>query len=427
MTMRGRSLFSILVMLATMFLASCKGGYVCQETFGASTCTPSGSGLGTTGGGGGGGGGSSSETFAFAVDQGGLIDGYTLNTSADTFQITSGYLGPAVPTNTGGVGMVIAQKQFLYAGFASTDQIYGWTISSTGTLTAITGSPFPAPYLSNYGLGVGQSNMTINPTGTMLFVSDTTQDEIYVYTIGTGGVLTEVTGAPFTVPFPPMNLATDGLGKYLYAINGNYTTHTGSQIAAFAIGTSGALTAITGSPFAYNMWQVEGDPSGQFLIGTSGNTVSYSGVDDNNLYVFNITPSGSTAGAITEIAVVPTVYSPFSIAVQPNTGGNLVYSFSFNDTDTAYNAIEGYQINETTGGLAPDTGSPFSGVGYGSWGQFDQSGTLLFAYSSYLNETTDTFVTQLAPLEVATGGALTQPVTTLPLVTPGFWSVTDPQ
>jgi hypothetical protein len=427
MTMRGRALLSVLVMLATMFLASCKGGYVCQETFGASTCTPSGTGITSGGGGGGGGGGGTSESFAFAVDQGGLIDGYTLNLSADTFQITSGYAGPAVPTNTGGVGMVIAQDQFLYAGFASTDQIYGWTISSTGTLTAISGSPFPAPYLSNYGLGVGQAEMVTNPAGTMLFVSDTTQDEIYVYTIGTGGVLTEVTGSPFLIPFPPMNLAIDGLGKYLYAIDGNYTTHTGSQIAAFAIGTTGGLTAITGSPFAYNMWQVVGDPTGQFLIGTSGNTVSYSGVDDKNLYVFNITPSGSSAGAITEVGTFATVYSPFSIAIQPNSGGNLVYSFSFNDTDTAFNAIEGYQLNPNTGVLAPDTGSPFSGVADGSWGQFDQSGTLLFVYSSYLNESTGTFVTQLAPIEVGSGGALTQPVATLPLVTPGFWAVTDSQ
>jgi hypothetical protein len=145
------------------------------------------------------------------------------------------------------------------------------------------------------------------------------------------------------------------------------------------------------------------------------------------LYVFNITPSGTSAGALTQIATEATVYSPFTIAVQPNTGGNLVYSFSFNDTDTAFNAIEGYQVNETTGLLTPDTGSPFSGVAYGSWGQFDQSGTLLFVYSSYLNETTDSFLTQLAPIEVGVGGALTQPVATLPLVTAGFWAVTDSQ
>jgi len=34
-------------------------------------------------------------------------------------------------------------------------------------------------------------------------------------------------------------------------------------------------------------------------------------------------------------------------------------------------------------------------------------------------------VTQLSPLEVGTGGALTQPISTLTITTPGFWVVTD--
>jgi hypothetical protein len=432
MKIRDRVLLLVLVVLAAMSLVNCNS-YSCGG-FGALPCTSAGTGNGSGGfGGGGGGGGSTTAAFAFAVDQGGTIDGFTLNTSAGTFSPTSGYTAPAVPTNTGGVGMVVAQKQFLYVGFGSTDQIYGWTISSTGTLTAISGSPFSAPYLSNYGLGVGQANIITNPAGTLLFVSDTTQSEIYVYTIGSGGVLALANGgAPVSVPFEPMNLTTDGLGNYLYAIDGNFTTHTGSEIAAFVIGAGGVLTPVVGSPFATSsdtMWLLKGEPTGQYLIGTSGNSVAYSGVDDDNLYVFSITQSGADAGAIAPVAGSPFstgLDSPFSIAVQSNTGGTLVYSFSINDTDTAFNPIEGYGISGT-GTLTADSGSPFSGIGDGSWGQFDQSGSLLFVYSSYLNVGTGTVVTQLAPLEVGSGGALTQPISTLTLVTPGFWVVTDPQ
>jgi 6-phosphogluconolactonase (cycloisomerase 2 family) len=363
------------------------------------------------------------------VDQNGTIDGYTLNATAGTFGLTSGYTAPVIPPNTGGVGMVVAQDQFLYAGFASTDQIYGWTINSSGSLTAIAGTPFSAPYLSDYVSGVGQANMITDPAGTMLFISDTLGHQIYVYTIGSGGVLNAVTGSPFALPagFESMNLSTDGLGKYLYAINGDFTTHTGSEIAGFAIGSGanlGKLTPVVGSPFAYPMWLVKGEPSGQFLIGTSGNTLSVSGTDDDNLYVFSITPSGANAGAITQVAKVSTSFSPYSIAVQSNANGNLVYSFSFNDT--AFNAVEGYQI-VSTGTLTRDTGSPFSGVADGSWGQFDQSGNLLFAYSSYLDASTNEIVTQLAPLDVSSAGVLTQPVATLTLKTAGFWAVTDPQ
>jgi hypothetical protein len=419
-------------MLATMFLVNCQD-YKCGG-FGALPCTSAGTG-GGTGPFGGGGGSSKPAAFAFAVDEAGTIDGYALNTTAGTFAATSGYTAPLVPTNNGGVGMVVAQEQFLYAGFGNVGELYAWSIdSTTGGLTAISGSPYSAPFLADYGLGVGQANMITNPAGTLLFISDTLQSEIYVYTIGSGGVLTLVTGSPFLVPFGPMNLATDGLGKYLYAIDGNFNTHTGSAIAAYVIGTGtslGTLTPVVGSPFvgsSYLMWQLNGEPTGQYLIGTSGNSVVQSAVDDDHLYVFSISQSGTNAGAIAPVTGSPfaTRYSPFSIAVQSNTDGNLVYSFSFNGAASAFNPVEGYAIS-STGTLTADTNSPFSGVAEGSWGQFDQSGAFLLVYSSYTNESTGDLVTQLGPIDVGTGGALTQPISTLTLATPGFWVVTDPQ
>jgi hypothetical protein len=431
MTIRARVLLSLLTVLATMFLVNCRD-YSCGG-FGALPCTSTGT--GGTGPFGGSGGGSKASAFAFAVDDAGTIDGYTLNTTAGTFAGTSGYTAPVVPPNDGGVGMVVAQEQFLYAGFGSAGALYAWSIDpTTGGLTAISGSPYTAPFLSDYGLGVGQANMITNPAGTLLFISDTLQNEIYVYTIGSGGVLTLVTGSPFAVPFGPMNLATDGLGKYLYAIDGNFNTHTGAAIAAYVIGSGtslGTLTPVVGSPFIganYSMWQVNGEPTGQYLIGTSGNSVVKSGVDDDHLYVFSISQSGTNAGAIAPVTGSPfvTQYSPFSIAVQSNSNGNLLYSFSFNDTASAFNPVEGYAIS-STGTLTADTNSPFGGVAEGSWGQFDQSGDFLFVYSSYINESTGDVVTQLGPLDVGTGGALTQPIFTLSLATPGFWAVTDPQ
>ena len=225
-----------------------------------------------------------------------------------------------------------------------------------------------------------------------------------------------------------MNLATDGLGKYLYVIDGTNSTHTGTAIAAFAIGTGtslGILTPVVGSPFTYPMWLVKGDPTGQFLIGTSGKTAFLSGTDDNNLYVFAITQSGSSAGAITQVTKQPTTNAPYSIAVQSNSGGNLVYSFGFNDTDTAFNPVEGYSLSGS-GTLSQVTGSPFT-IGEGSWAQFDQSGVYMFTYASFINVNTNVITTQLTPLVVGSTGSLSQPISTFPLITPGFWVVTDPQ
>jgi hypothetical protein len=49
----------------------------------------------------------------------------------------------------------------------------------------------------------------------------------------------------------------------------------------------------------------------------------------------------------------------------------------------------------------------------------------LIAYSSYENISTDAITTQIAPLDVASGGGLTQAASSLVLTTPGFWVVTD--
>lgn len=446
-----RALSVLLALLTMWMLAGCSGTSVCPTVgFGDSTPCTTGGGGGTFGGGGGGsggggGGGSSTPTtFAYTIDQGGTIDGYVFSNSGGTFTTISSstYTAPTIPANGGGVGMVVAQQQYLYAALADDNEIYGYTIGASGSLTAMSSSPFTAPYLSNYASGVGQANMITNPLGTLLFVSDELGESIYVYQIGTGGTLTEVSGSPFACPggFIPMNLTTDGLGKYLYAVNGDYTTHQGSGIAAFSIGTGtnlGVLTAVTGSPFTgtgFNMWQLKGEPTGQFLVGTTGSSAAggFSGSDDDNLYVFSIAQSSAASpGAIAQLSGSPfaTEFSPFTIAGQSNTNGNLFYSFSFTDAGVL-NPIEGYAIS-SAGALTADGGSPFnlSNSNYtweGTWGQFDQSGGYLFVYLSYYNSSNE-LVAQIAPLAVASDGTLTEPANPVALTTPGFWAVTDPE
>jgi 6-phosphogluconolactonase len=445
MTTKVRVLVSFLVALALMFLAGCKGGYTCAATFGSSSCTPSGSGLGgsgTGGTGGGGGGGGAATAFAFAVDQNGTMDGYELNVTAATFAPISGYNAPEIPPTDPSLGAVVAQQQFLYSAFASTEQIYGWSIDKTsGALTAVNGSPFSASYLGFVGVsGFNQLSMITNPAGTLLFVSDATDNEIWVYEIGlaagtTPGVLTLAPGAPFsTGTFQPWNMTTDGLGKYLY-VTSITADHQGTGVAAYSIGTGGSegtLAPVAGSPFlsgpsgAYNMWAVQGEPSGTFLIGTTGETIATgAAADDKNLYVYYIEQSGTAPGSIKPVPNSPfaTVYAPFNIAVQPvEANGEFVYSFGVNDSAQAYNPVEGYLLNTTTGALTAITpGSPFSGVTFALYGQFDQSGDYLFSYG-------DVATPQLAVMDDAAGtGVLTETLSPISIVTTGYWAVTDPQ
>jgi len=311
--------------------------------------------------------------------------------------------------------MAVAQGLYLYAVYYETGQIFGWSIGSHGSLTAISGSPFSASYLLNSAEPGGWQTMITNPTGTLLFVEDLSGTAIYTYQIGQGGVLTAANnGSPQIVPALPENLATDGLGKYLYVtlepVGGI------AEVGAYAISSSGSLTAVPGSPFAYSMYQVQGDPSGKYLIGTA----SESGI--SSLYVFNIQSTGTNAGAITPVTGAPfsTVYPPYSIAVQQNTGGDLIYSFSLSTTSGGYNPIEGYELNASTGALTAISGSPFTTVASGDLGQFDQSGTLLSVYS------VSGGTAELGVLAVGSGGALAQPVSAVDLTALGPWVITDP-
>jgi 6-phosphogluconolactonase (cycloisomerase 2 family) len=435
-----RVLLGLLMMLATLLLVSCSGGSPgCQGvTFGSATCSAgsggTGFGGGGSGGGGGGGGGGNATPTALVYDvdgteqsgsTNGTIAGWDLSNSAGSFLALSSYTAPQVPASETGEGMVVVNKQFVYTIFELQEQIYGWSINSTnGGLTALSG--FPITVTLNLPVNApGQFQMTTDPGGNYLFISSTGANDIFVFSINSStGALTPVLGSPFASPIEPGNITTDGLGRFLYVCGAG--THEGTDFVGFTIGTGGLLTLIPGGPFgAGNIWQLQGDASGRYLIGTSGSSLAVSGFDDDHLYVYSI---NQTTGAVTQAAGSPvsTVYSPYTIAIQPaSSNGEFVYSFGINDAGNGYNPIEGYQLNTSTGALTAITGSPFgNNVFLGDWGQFDQSGSNLLVYSSILSG--GSTVTQIGPMQVGSDGSLTDPVAPITLGAPGYWVVTDP-
>ena len=429
MTMRVRGFLMLVAGLAVMGLASC-GHYTCGATFGNSTCTPSSPGLG------GGGTAGSATAYAFAVDdQNDTIDGYTLSTTAGTFAATSPYTAPVMPANFGGVGLVVAQNKFLYGVFPDLQQqeLYGWSIDSTGNLTLLNGFPQAMTLTIPTLLLYNQYAVITNPAGTLLFVSDAGINQIIVYQINsTTGALTPAPGSPFSAgTIVPQNMGMDGGGKYLYVSSEEGSLdHAGTVVGAFSVSSTGVLTQIAGSPFNYPLWEMQGDPTGQYLIGISGETDGYFGSDDYSLYVFSIQPqTGTTPGAITPVTNSPFssgLYAPFNIAVQPvATSGALIYSFSEND-DLALgpNPIEGYQLSTSNGALTAVSGSPFSALTPSAWGQFDPSGTYLFTYSGIGSSV------GLSAYQVTSGGGLTSIGSVVPLTTSSsyaYWAVADAQ
>lgn len=424
-----RLLLSLLGMLLMLLLVNCSGAPGCpQVSFGSSSCaaTPPGFGSGggsggTGGGGGGGGGGSTANALAYVVDQNGTIDGYALNTTAGTFGPAPGFTAPIVPVNLGSVGVVVPQGKFLYAVFEDLQQIYGWSIDSSGNLTALSGFPVSVSLNNIAALTYNQQVVITNPAGTLLFISEFGNEQILVYQISTSGALTAAAGSPFsTLPasLEPQNMAMDGLGRFLY-VGEDSADHSGAFVVGYAVSSAGVLTEIPGSPFNIPIWEMQGEPSGNYLLGISGKVQFLFGSDDKSLYVYNI---DQTSGALSAAVGSPfaTVYAPFNITVQPtSTNGEFIYSFGFDDSGVGTNPIEAYQLNTSTGALTAVAGSPFNGLSSTAWGQFDQSGLYLFGYSPATPDVS------LAVINVSSTGVLSETLASTPLTTGGYWAPAD--
>jgi 6-phosphogluconolactonase len=310
-------------------------------------------------------------------------------TPAQSCRVTLGS-GIVATTNIANVAVVCRKTgQFAYTANNGSNDVSGFKIDpTTGALTVIGGTPVP--------VGAAPAIVTTTSDGKFAYVAGDNGTTITAFAIDqTTGVLTPIAGSPFAVPFvngqPFPGMAVDPSSKFLYmASMGD------AQVAGFAINaTTGALTAVPGSPFAAGV-----DSSGLPAFSPSGTFV----------YVTNQGPTGSVSGYAIDPntgSLTPVPGSPFAAGNDPtwvsftpngkfayvsNSGDNSVTAYSvdatgaftavgvpyvdggqnpgdltvdFNGThlyvpDQNTNQISVYAINQTDGTLTIVAGSPFA-------------------------------------------------------------------
>ena len=126
---------------------------------------------------------------------------------------------------------------------------------------------------------------------------------VAAYSIGTAGALNAVSGSPFASGTLSYALQLDSTGKYLYAAN-----RTDGTISGYTVGTGGGLTAISGSPYASGLLvtSLARDNSGKYVL-----AASYGGSSDLTLYSLDST----VAGKLNSTTVAATGISAGAIAV----------------------------------------------------------------------------------------------------------------
>jgi 6-phosphogluconolactonase len=183
---------------------------------------------------------------------------------------------------------------------------------SSGSLTAVPGSPFPVPIGGFRAPGSVPCSLTVHATtaGQALYVADSWQDYIWEYMIdGTTGALALSPAAPISTPGGPYSIRADSHAQYVYLSN-QYPSYPVGSVAGYVMeATTGSLTAVPGSPFLGGMVPVglAVDPKGQFVF------TANQGSPSNN---FAGTVSAYTIDANTG-TLTPVPGSPFAAGLEP--------------------------------------------------------------------------------------------------------------
>lgn len=279
------------------------------------------------------------------------VDGFSINSSSGALTAVTGSPFSVGSTPPGAGGLTVIQDGYLYATDLNAGTVAGFQYDfSNGTLTPVPGSPFPAGNTPVQAAQVGDQ---------FLYVSDLNDSAggISAFTINTqNGALTPISGSPFPTGAPgsfpgPSAMVVSSNSNFLYvALAG--TANANNQIAAFAIDqTTGSLTSVPGSPFLTG-----NDPSQMAYVPYTATAVSF-------LYTANIqdgTISAFTADDTTGV-LTPVSGSPYSagtsiggLAPSP-TGSYFLYQ-----SDPQAQTVRAYTINSNTGALSPLSGSPFA-------------------------------------------------------------------
>jgi 6-phosphogluconolactonase len=168
--------------------------------------------------------------------------------------------------------------------------------ATTGLLTAVTGSPLalytgtaPTPTVFT------PTAITITPNNSFVYVSLASLG-VQILTLGSGGALSAGSAPSILAPFPNSSspadygLASDPGSKFLFV--GEFNT----GLRVFTIGTNGSLSEVSGSP------HVTGTGSAGVILDPTGTYVYVANKGSNNISGFTLNPA---SGGLTTISGSP--------------------------------------------------------------------------------------------------------------------------
>jgi YVTN family beta-propeller protein len=229
--------------------------------------------------------------------------------------------------------------KFLYVADSGNDDVSVFSIDGSGGLTLSS---------TNAAAGNTPTALAMEPDGNYLFVADTGVNELTIYSIDSGsGDLTPITNSPYPLQFKPDCLIQDPVLTVLFAASK-------SAVISIPI-SSGAPVEYnellsSAAPVATNPTAMAIDPASRFLYVSDGTS--------NIVYGYGVASDGSLSAITGSPFQLVSGINPASMAVDPS--GSYLYV-----ANQGSNNVSGFAITQGTGALTAVAGSPFT-TGAGS-------------------------------------------------------------
>jgi len=184
--------------------------------------------------------------------------------------------------------------------------LFGYSVGSSGALTAVAGSPYQA--------GVKPSALATDPTSRFIFITDYASNELIGYTVLSTDVLSFMINGPFKTGNEPTAITVDPRGIYMYVTNSLDNTVSSYSISL----TTGTPSTIVGSGSTAGN-TTDTDPVSVTIEPSLGRYVYTANHLGNSLSGFKLNPD---TGALTSNLATPYPTGAYPMAVIAVPHGN---------------------------------------------------------------------------------------------------------
>lgn len=313
--------------------------------------------------------------YAYVVNTGAYTASNTANTISMYAVKSNGALSP-LTTKTVSTTNLISHKIVV-----TPNGKYAYVTNDLGTVSMYsinnnTGVLSLLEPVASVNAASGADEITISSNGNFVYVSNTDDRSISMYTISSNGALTPTTPAKINVNATPKGIAVTPNGKYLYVIgsnnnivlmysidnstgtlsplkpasvsageganriavtpNGNYAYVTNSidgTISMYGVSATGILSALPSSPLSLN--NGGGEPTG-ITVSPNGNYAYAISNYGNQIFMFSISSNGTLVAFSNK--TISTSSFPQQLIVSPNNS----YAYVTNEFN---NSVSIYGIN----------------------------------------------------------------------------------